>query len=101
MRVGIQRRNGSNWRNRPPAHGVKKPTHKPGPVTYGPVTNRQVSTRAGGNSLVVASSRARGYAVPIALITKGRRLRPGTYPVTLTTLDAHASAKVKFWVLRG
>jgi hypothetical protein len=64
-----------------------------------------VSTRAGSNSLVVASSLARGYAVPIALLTKGRKLRPGTYVVTLTTLDsngrAQASARVKFWVLRG
>ena len=105
VRVAIQRRNGSNWRNCPPAHGVKKPTHKPGPVTYSPVTDKQVSTRAGSNSLVVASTRARAYALPIALLTKGRKLRPGTYLVTLTTLDgngrAQASAKVKFWVLRG
>ncbi len=105
VRVSIQRRNGSNWRNCPPAHGVKKPTHKPGPVTYSPVTDKQVSTRAGSNSLVVASTRARAYALPIALLTKGRKLRPGTYLVTLTTLDgngqAQASAKVKFWVLRG
>jgi hypothetical protein len=63
-----------------------------------------VSTRAGSNSLVIASGLARGYAIPIALLTKGRKLRPGTYVVTLTTLDASgraaASAKVKFWVLR-
>jgi hypothetical protein len=62
-----------------------------------------IQRRNGSNSLVVASSRARGYAVPIALVTKGRKLRPGTYLVTLTTLDANgralASAKVKFWVL--
>jgi hypothetical protein len=103
VRVGLQRRNGSNWRNCPPAHGVKKPTHKPGPVTYSPVTSKQVQTsKPGGNTLVVAS-RARGFDLPLALITKGRKLRAGTYVVTLTTLDANgralASAKVKFWVL--
>jgi hypothetical protein len=104
VRVGIQRRNGSDWRHCPPAHGVKKPSRKPGPVTYAPVTRTQVRTsKPGGNTLVVAS-RAFGYDLPLALITKGRKLRPGTYLVTLTTLDANgralASAKVKFWVLR-
>lgn len=104
VRVGIQRRNGSNWRNCPPAHGVKKPKHKPGPVSYTPVTSKQVQTsKPGGNTLVVAS-RAHGYDLPLALIAKGRKLRPGTYLVTLTTLDGNgralASAKVKFWVLR-
>ena len=64
---------------------------------------RSITPKQGGNALVVAS-RAHGYDLPLALITKGRKLRPGTYVVTLTTLDANgkalASAKVKFWVLR-
>jgi hypothetical protein len=103
VRVGIQRRSGSNWRKCPPAHGVKTPSHKPGPVSYTPVTSTSVSPRSGSNVLVVAS-RAHGYDLPLALITKGRKLRPGTYLVTLTTLDGNgkalASTKVKFWVLR-
>jgi hypothetical protein len=66
------------------------------------VTSKQVTTRAGGNTLVVAS-RAHGYALPLVLITKGKKLRRGTYLVTLTTLDDSgrplATAKVKFWVV--
>jgi hypothetical protein len=68
------------------------------------VSSRRVTARTGENSIVLANSALRGSAASIALVVQKRRLRPGTYLVTVTTLDAggraQSSARVKFWVIR-
>jgi hypothetical protein len=111
VRVSLQRSKGSHAvRTCPPVHGSKQADGHRKPGTYAPVSNKQVTSSPSGGSLVIATGRAHGAVgtaarvSPAALIAKGKRLSPGTYLLTLTTLGAdgrpQATARVKFWVLK-
>ena len=71
----------------PPARGYAKADGKRIAGVYSAHSKRAVEARAGVNTLTLAATDG-----------KGKRLRPGTY--LLTVRSGSASARVKLWVLR-
>ena len=95
----------------PPVRGVKQDDGRYKPGSYTSVTTKQSTGSSGGTTLVIAKG-GKGGAVgaiaslkPTALLAKGQKLSPGTYLLTVTVLDAagtpQATARIKFWVLKG
>ena len=70
----------------PPAAGKVKSNGRKIVGTYSPHTNRNVAARAGTNKVRIAATGRRG-----------KRLRPGTY--LLTVKSGNVSARTKVWVL--
>jgi hypothetical protein len=71
----------------PPVRGLPKADGKRIAGVYKVHTKRAVNARAGVNTAQLAATDA-----------KGKRLKPGTY--LLTIRSGEASARVKVWVLR-
>ncbi|HEY4095852.1 MAG TPA: PKD domain-containing protein [Baekduia sp.] len=110
VRVSLQRSKASHAvRSCPPARGTKQKDGHLKAGTYAPVSSKQLTTKPGSGSLVIAKGTAHGAVGaaasvrPSALIAKGQKLRAGTYLLTLTALGtdgkAQGTARVKFWVL--
>jgi hypothetical protein len=112
VRVTLQRSTGSHAVAKcPPLRGSEQADGRYKPGSYAPVSARTTTGSSGSTSLTIARG-AKGGAVgsvatvrPQAMIAKGGKLAPGTYLLTVTTLDATGrvqdTARVKFWVLKA
>jgi endonuclease/exonuclease/phosphatase family metal-dependent hydrolase len=113
VRITVRLRKGSpRWRSCPPRAGKRA-------SVYTTVGSRGEDGREGTNRTELGTARAsavrggtlrpaaavRAGAATIAQVTRGRRLRPGTYILEVATLDATGRTvsrkHFKFWVVRA
>ncbi|MDA0161791.1 PKD domain-containing protein [Solirubrobacter ginsenosidimutans] len=87
VKFRLQRLSGKGGASKcPPAHGRPHPDGKRVPGVYSPFTNKSVTVRKGANTMTVAATGR-----------SGKRLKPGTYLLTITS--GQVTARTKLWVL--